>query len=114
MEFEKLREIIKDVMNIDEDESFMQELKRLNNAFGIGVIKLNPENISQSQILLTSKINKSLDWETIDRLCENPDFKEFAKDVKYDADNMKIRGKYDDVFDDDESAEKYARSKKII
>ncbi|MCI9565986.1 MAG: HrgA protein [Eubacterium sp.] len=101
-------------LNIDEDESFMQELKRLNNAFGIGVIKLNPENISQSQILLTSKINKSLDWETIDRLCENPDFKEFAKDVKYDADNMKIRGKYDDVFDDDESAEKYARSKKII
>lgn len=74
---------------------------------------MNPENISQSQILLTSKITKSLDWDTIDRLVENPDFKEFVKDVKYDADNMKIRGKYDDVFDD-EAAEKYARSKKII
>ena len=101
-------------LDIDEDESFMQELKRLNNAFGIGVIKLNPENISQSQILFTSKINNALDWDTIDRLVENPDFKDFVKDVKYDADNMKIRGKYDEVFEDDEEAAEYSKNKKII
>lgn len=101
-------------LNVDEDESFMQEIKRLNNAFGIGLIKLNPENISQSQVLFTSKLNQSLDWETIDRLVENPDFKEFVKDVKYDADNMKIRGKYDDVFEDDEAAVEFAKNKKII
>lgn len=101
-------------LDIDEDESFMQELKRLNNAFGIGVIKLNPENISQSQILFTSKINKALDWDTIDRLVENPDFKDFVKDVKYDADNKKIRGKYDEVFEDDEEAAEYSKNKNII
>lgn len=101
-------------LDIDEDESFMQELKRLNNAFGIGVIKLNPENISQSPILFTSKLNKALDWDTIDRLVENPDFKDFVKDVKYDADNMKIRGKYDEVFEDDEEAAEYSKNKRII
>lgn len=101
-------------LDIDEDESFMQELKRLNNAFGIGVIKLEPENISQSQILFTSKLNKALDWDTIDRLVENPDFKEFVKEVKCDADNGMIRGKYDDVFEDDDEAAEYSKCKNII
>lgn len=101
-------------LKVDEDESFFQELKRLNNAFGIGVICLNPENVSQSKILFTSKINKSLDWDTIDRLVENPDFKDFVEDVKGDIANMRIRGKYDEVFDDDESAAEYAKKKNII
>lgn len=101
-------------LKIDEDESFMQELKRLNNAFGIGVICLNPENITQSKILFTSKINRSLDWDTIDRLVENPDFKDFVDDVKGDITNMRVRGKYDAVFVDDESAAEYSRAKRII
>lgn len=101
-------------LNIDEEESFQQELKRLNNAFGIGVIKLNPNNISQSNILFTATTHDLLDWDTIDRLMENPDFVEFAKDVKSDADTTRIRGVYDDVFGDDEEAAEYARGKKII
>lgn len=35
----------------DNDEDIYEELRRLNNAFGIGIIKLNPVNISQSEIL---------------------------------------------------------------
>ena len=37
-------------LDIDEDDSFLAELKRLNNAFGIGVIKLNAENIIMSNL----------------------------------------------------------------
>lgn len=37
-------------LDIDEDDSFLAELKRLNNAFGIGVIKLNDENIIMSNL----------------------------------------------------------------
>ena len=37
-------------LGIDEDDSFLAELKRLNNAFGIGVIKLNAENIIMSNL----------------------------------------------------------------
>lgn len=101
-------------LNIDQDESFQAELKRLNNAFGIGVIKLNAENISQSEILLASKQNTNLDWDTIERLEENPDFKNFIKDIQEDAALMKIKSQYDKVYLDDESAAEYAKSKHII
>lgn len=101
-------------LDIDEDESFQAELKRLNNAFGIGVIKLNAENISQSEVILNAKQNASLDWDTIDRLVENPDFKQFLGDIKEDAALGKIKSQYDKVFYDDEAVAEYARDKHII
>lgn len=101
-------------LNIDQDESFRSELKRLNNAFGIGVIQLNAENISQSEILFASKANTNLDWDTIDRLSENPDFKNFIKDIQEDAALMKIKSQYDKIYSDDESAAEYAKSRHII
>ena len=101
-------------LNIDEDESFMSELKRLNNAFGIGVIRINAYNVSQSEVLLTAKENISLDWDTIDRLTENPDFKDFINDIMEDAKVNKIKSQYDDFFVDDETAEDYAKKKHII
>lgn len=101
-------------LNIDPDESFQAELKRLNNAFGIGVIKLNAEYISQSEILFASKQNTNLDWDTIARIGENPDFIDFIKDIQEDAALMKIKSQYDKVFFDDKSAAEYAKSKHII
>lgn len=100
-------------LEIDEDESFLAELKRLNNAFGIGVIKLNAENVSQSEVLLNAKQNVNLDWDTIDRLAENPDFKQFISDIKDDADVGKIRARYDEIYDD-ELATEYAKKKHIL
>ena len=100
-------------LKIDEDEIFMQELKRLNNAFGIGMICLSTQNVSQSKILSTSKIDKSLDWKIIDRLVENLDFKGFVEDVRGDIENRRIRGKYDEVFNDD-TATGYVKGKGII
>lgn len=101
-------------LEYDEDESFMSEVKRLNNAFGIGIIQLNAQNISQSEVLFSAKRKSSLDWDTIDRLVENSDFKEFIEEIKDDAVAQRIRGKYDSFYKDDIEAAKYAKNKKII
>lgn len=99
------------------EEELYEELRRLNNAFGIGIIRLNPVNISQSEILFTSKERKNLDWDTIERLVDdNEDFRTFVADVAVDTtDNDKrLRGDYDKFFVDDEEAEQYAKKKGII
>lgn len=101
-------------LEYDEDDSFLAELKRLNNAFGIGIIKLNAQNISQSEVIFPAQRKQTLDWETIDRLSENPDFEEFIADIKADADTKRVRGKYDKAFKDDVEAAKYAADKNII
>lgn len=80
------------------EEELHEELRRLNNAFGIGIIRLDPINISQSEILFASKERNNLDWDTIERLAEeNEDFRTFISDVAVDTtDNDKrLRGEYD-------------------
>lgn len=70
----------------DDDPKLIDEFRRLNNAFGIGLIKLNIENIDDSGILFPSRINPELDWETVNRMADdNPSFKEFLDDVKVQA-----------------------------
>ena len=99
------------------EEELHEELRRLNNAFGIGIIRLDPINISQSEILFASKERNNLDWDTIERLAEeNEDFRTFISDVAVDTtDNDKrLRGEYDAFFLDDEEAEEYARKKGMI
>lgn len=57
-------------------EDVMEEMARLNRAFGIGIIKLSPYSDNTS-ILFPAKKNE-LDYYTIDKLCRiNPDFKSF-------------------------------------
>jgi len=104
-------------LKIEEDEDFYEELRRLNNAFGIGIIRLNASNVSQSEILFQAQENNGLDWITIERLSyENKDFRLFIEDIALDsADNdNRLRGRYDEYFKSDEEAEKYARQYKII
>ena len=99
------------------EEELYEELRRLNNAFGIGVIRLNPLNISQSEILFASKERTNLDWDTIERLAdENEDFRTFIADVAVDTkDNDKrLRGNYDKYFIEDEKAAQYAKKKGIL
>lgn len=99
------------------EEELYEELRRLNNAFGIGIIRLNPVNISQSEILFTSKERQNLDWDTIERLVdENEDFRTFVADIAVDTtDNDKrLRGEYDKFFVDDEEAEQYAKKKGML
>lgn len=100
-------------LNIDDDPTFKDELRRLNNAFGIGIIKLDAKNIEQSEIMFTSKINEFLDWETIDRLAdENNDFRNFIDDLMEDIKIGKVKSKYDKILLIDEY-EDYVRVKGI-
>lgn len=58
-------------------EDVMEEMERLNRAFGIGVIKLSP--YPDDTIVLFPARKKELDYYTIDKLCRiNPDFKGFV------------------------------------
>ena len=104
------------VLNIvDEDGELMSELRRLNNAFGIGIIKLDAKNINESELILPAKIKQELDWDTIDLLLKkNGDFKGFMDIVKGDITLGKIANKnnYDSVIKD-EDFEKYVLDKKI-
>ena len=89
---------------------------RLNNAFGIGIIKLNVENIEQSEIIIPSRINDSIDWETVDRLVEvNPDFKNFVISIN-DVAKSNSKTIHKDVFDkifSDSEISRHIKDKKI-
>lgn len=86
-------------LKYSEDSVFIDEMRRLNNAFGIGFIKLNAEDVAQSEILLPARENKSNDWEMINRLVEeNPDFKSFIDWITEDYQLKKVKSKYDDIL----------------
>lgn len=85
---------------VSEEEEFRNELARLSTSFGIGVIKLNLEDPHSSEIIFPAKYRESLDWETINKLTMNADFKEFISTVKIDITSRKIHKKeYDQVQD---------------
>ncbi|MFP4424446.1 MAG: hypothetical protein ACLFP2_04425 [Candidatus Woesearchaeota archaeon] len=102
-------------IDIDRETEFRDELRILSNAFGIGIIELNPENIEQSEILFPARTNSSLDWETINRIISaNHDFKEFLQRVTRDVNSAEIiKEKYDSVLND-QQYEKYISEKKIV
>jgi len=68
--------------NINEDPEFRDELERLSTSFGIGVIKLDVAQPSQSFVLFSARKKSQLDWKTINRLVSsNSDFKQFIQAV---------------------------------
>lgn len=100
-------------LNLDEDPTLRDEIRRLNNAFGIGVIKLNAENIYESEILFPARINTEIDWDTVNRLAaENPDFSSFLKLVTEDCKLGKVKSEYDKVLKPEELL-KYVKDKGI-
>lgn len=89
-----------------DDSELIDEMRRLNNAFGIGFIQLNAENVEQSEILLPARQNSALDWEMINRLIEeNPDFSHFIDCINEDSKVGKVKSSYDSVFDVNEMQE---------
>lgn len=85
---------------VSEEEEFRSELSRLSTSFGIGVIKLNLDDPHSSEIIFPAKYREALDWETINKLTMNSDFKEFISTVKIDITSKKIHKKeYDQVLD---------------
>ena len=101
-------------LRIADDSSLYDEMRRLNNAFGIGIIKLNPEDIDQSEILFPAKENTNVDWDTINRLAEeNTDFKDFISDITEDIKLGKVKSNYDKILKDEE-LEKLINAKQIM
>ena len=94
-------------------EDALSQLSRLNSSFGIGVIKLNLEDVHQSEILLPSREN-DLDIGMIDDLSSiNKDFSQFISSIN---DSMQVGhfvgNDYDDVMDDSDLAQ-YIKKCKI-
>jgi len=85
-----------------QDDDFLSELERLASSFGIGIIHLDPKDINGSSILYPARLRNTLDWETINKLCEqNTDFEKFLQDVKIDFESKKIhKAEYDEVVKD--------------
>ena len=102
-------------------DSLSEEMERLNQSFGIGIIELNP-NPYESKILFQSKY-KELDFKTIDKLCKiNQNFEKFIEqtekiltaDEKYINSTEKEFDEFcDTYFISDSEIEKYCEEKHI-
>jgi hypothetical protein len=66
-----------------EGQDTLKELRMLFAAHGIGLIKLDADNPSESQVLIPARERGEIDWDTANRLAtENKDFLEYVKLVK--------------------------------
>lgn len=90
---------------IVEDDDLLAELDRLASSFGIGIIRLDLSDLSESRVVYPARVKTKLDWETINKLCEqNDDFRKFLQSVKIDVSARKIhRAEYDVVKPDIEA-----------
>ncbi|GFO57656.1 hypothetical protein GMSM_46630 [Geomonas sp. Red276] len=93
-----------------QDDDFLGEVERLSLSFGIGIINIDLNDIDGSKVLYPARPKGFLDWETINKLCEqNGDFKRFVEDVKIDFESKRIhRAEYDEIL---KEPEKYITDK---
>lgn len=99
---------------IQQQDDLLSELERLSASFGIGVIVLELDDIDSSHVLFPARSRDYLDWETMNKLCEqNSDFETFVDDVQRDYAGKKIHtSEYDQVIEDPEAYIKKIRSSK--
>ena len=89
--------------DIADNVDFMNELSRLSNSFGIGVIQLDIQDPNSSAIILPCRFRETLDWETINKLTMNPDFKQFLKRIQKDLESNEVREElYDKVLTEEQ------------
>ncbi len=94
------------VKNIKDKEDVLDELRRLNQSFGIGVIKLESE-ISNSKILFSAR-EREIDIPTLNMLVKQSpkDFKPFMeeinKQIEKGLDTPIEMNDFDRVFNDEE------------
>ena len=102
-------------------DSLFEEMERLNQSFGIGIIELN-SNPFKSKILFPSTY-RDLDFKTIDKLCKiNKDFEKFieqteklmtAQERYYLSTEKELDEFCDKYFTTDSEVLKYCKDKNI-
>ena len=76
------------------DNATEKELRMLSALHGIGVILLNVENPTESDMMLPSKSRSEVDWESVNRILqENDDFKNYIDLVSTYYQTGKVRTK---------------------
>ena len=97
------------------DESAREELRTLNEAFGIGVIQLDPDDVGQSEILFPSRIRENLDGNMVDKLVEkNQDFKDFVRDIIENSKLQRLKGGDFDMVLEYDKVKEYCSEKGIL
>jgi hypothetical protein len=88
--------------SLENDDDLYSELERLSASFGIGLIILDLDDIDSSQVVFPAKAKIDLDWELMNKLCEqNDDFESFIDDVRKDFEVRTIhKSEYDKILDD--------------
>ncbi|PPK95712.1 hypothetical protein LY01_01305 [Nonlabens xylanidelens] len=102
-------------------DSLSDEMERLNQSFGIGIIELNA-NPYQSKVLFPANY-RDLDFKTIDKLCKiNKEFEQFieqtdrlmtAQERYYKSTEKELDEFCDSYFEKDTEIEKYCIDKNI-
>lgn len=90
---------------IQQQDDLLSELERLSASFGIGIIELDLQDIDSSNVLFPAYSKDYLDWETMNKLCEqNSDFETFIDDVQRDFTGKKIHSsEYENILEDPEN-----------
>ena len=71
------------VGDLDTDAAFLSNLSRLNNGYGIGVIKLNLENPLKSEIVVSARERSVVDINFMNFLADmNKDFYSFVDNAR--------------------------------
>jgi hypothetical protein len=101
--------------------NLLEEIERLNQSFGIGVIELNA-NPYKSKVLFQAKY-RDLDFSTIDKLCKiNREFEKFIEQIdklltaeeRYVKSTERELNEFcDKTFTNDSEIEEYCQEKNI-
>lgn len=87
------------VGDLDTDANFLSNLTRLNNGYGIGVIKLNIENPSKSEIVVSAREREIVDINFMNFLADmNTDFYGFVDNARQIIKTKKIDGRQFDTI----------------
>ena len=75
-------------------DNIEQEMRMLSALHGIGVIILDTENPSESEIFLPAKSRAEIDWQSVNRIVvENDDFKDYIELVSTYYQTGRIRSR---------------------
>lgn len=90
--------------DIVQEDELLSELERLASSFGIGILHLDLTDFGASSTVYPARVRTQLDWETINRLCDqNQGFKRFLEDVRIDFEGKRVHStEYDAILEDPE------------